>query len=346
MLSDLRTFEHYVVIDNYCAWPNLTILKDGLVGALVFNQPNHGGVEGDVELWVSPDGRPPWTLRSVAARHAPDRPRYNLAAGQGHNGVLIALVGGWCISQPHPIRTENLINPTVFRSEDAGHTWEETDTLSRPPEAGNFVAFGNVRVGKDGALYVPAYDCRMSSTERTSRLSSSYIFRSDDNGRHWGDARRIGRDGYTETDILQVADGHWLAVCRTLADYAHPDDPLGAASVTLFRGDTEAGHWERIRPLTLPSQHPGNLLALQDGRILFTCGSRIYGLQGVIVKVSEDGGATWGGDRVLVSALTMGDCGYPSTVQLEDGTLVTAYYASNAPLHRNYHMAVIRWRLE
>ncbi|MAG36216.1 MAG: hypothetical protein CL878_08225 [Dehalococcoidia bacterium] len=346
MLSDLRNFEHYVVVDNYCAWPNLTILKDGSVGALIFNKPSHGGIEGDIELWVSPDGRPPWTQRSVVARHTPDKPRYNLAAGQGQDGVLTALIGGWHISQPHPIRTDNLINPTVFRSADSGHTWEESDTVTRPPGSGNFVAFGNVRVGQDGALYVPAYDCRMSSTERTSRLSSSYVFRSDDNGHHWGDATLIGQDGFTETDILQTAEGHWLATCRTLSDYAHPEDPHGSPWVSLFRGDAKARRWVEVQPLTLPSQHPGNLLHLQDGRILLTCGSRIHGLQGVFVKVSADGGRTWGDHRVLVSALTMGDCGYPSTVQLEDGTLVTAYYANNAPHHRKYHLAIIRWRLE
>ena len=345
MKSDLHDFEHYVVIDNYCAWPNLTILHDGAVGSLIFNKPSHGGVDGDIELWVSPDGRPPWTQRSVVTQHLPNQPRYNLAAGQGHDGVLIALIGGWDIAQPHPIRTENLLTPAVYRSLDAGHTWEASETFSPPTEAGKFVAFGNIRVGQDGTLYAPAYDCRMSSPERTSRLSSPYIFRSTDNGQHWGAASLIGQDGFTETDILQLADGHWLAACRTLSDYAHPDNPHGSPWVTLFRGDRAARTWEEVQPLTLPSQHPGNLLQLQDGRILFTCGSRIRGLQGVFVKVSDDGGKTWDSHQVLVSALTMGDCGYPSTVQLDDGTLVTAYYANNAPHHGNYHMAVIRWRL-
>ena len=47
MRADLRDLEHYVAVDNSCAWPNLTILKDGSVGALIFNKPSHGGVEGE-----------------------------------------------------------------------------------------------------------------------------------------------------------------------------------------------------------------------------------------------------------------------------------------------------------
>jgi hypothetical protein len=343
--SGLREYEHYVAVDNSCAWPNLTVLPDGSVGATIFNRPSHGRVEGDVELWVSPDGRAPWSKRSAVSEHAPRTVRMNVAAGTGRDGVLVALVGGWLLDRPHAVRTRNLMRPVVCRSQDAGHTWERTDTFEPPDGAGDFVPFGNLRVGQDGALYVPAYDCRMSGPAPETRLSSSYLFRSEDNGRHWRDARLIGRDRFTETDVVQTREGHWLAAARTLADYAHPDLPGSAPSVALFRADGRARDWVEVQPLTVPAQHPGNLLALQDGRILLTCGSRVAGYAGVFTKVSEDGGRTWEFLASLVTEVTLGDCGYPSSVQLADGTSVTAYYASTAPHHHNYHMAVIRWRL-
>ena len=348
MQSDLYDFEHFVAIDNYCAWPNLTILPDGMIGALIFNRPSHGRVEGDIELWVSPDGRPPWSRRSAVTQHIPGTSRFNVAAGQGHDDVLIALVGGWLRPQTHPLRTDNLLDPLVCRSTDAGRTWEVTEAFTAPPGAGKFVPFGNIRVGQDGTLYAPAYDCRMSTPEYTSRLSSSYIFRSTDNGHHWGDATLIGRDGFVETDILQTRDGHWLAAARTLHDSAHPENPHSNAWVTLVRGDRDAATWEPSDPLTLPWQHPGNLLQLSDGRILFTCGNRVRGSYGVFVRVSEDQGKTWRAPLILVDGLLhigRADCGYPSTIQLADGTLVTAYYAIGARHHQNYHMAVLRWRL-
>jgi hypothetical protein len=52
-----------VAIDNVCAWPNLTVLRDGTIIATIFNQPCHGLWEGDVECWGSADGGRSWTLR-------------------------------------------------------------------------------------------------------------------------------------------------------------------------------------------------------------------------------------------------------------------------------------------
>lgn len=61
-------FEHYVAVDNVCAWPNLTKMPDGVIIATIFNQPCHGLWEGDVECWASEggDARPllPWVCRS------------------------------------------------------------------------------------------------------------------------------------------------------------------------------------------------------------------------------------------------------------------------------------------
>ena len=65
----------------------------------------------------------------------------------------------------------------------------------------------------------------------------------------------------------------------------------------------------------------------------------------VFLARSEDSGRTWKFLASLVTAVSLGDCGYPSTVQLADGTLVSAYYSSKASHHHNYHMAVIRWHL-
>jgi hypothetical protein len=39
-----------------------------------------------------------------------------------------------------------------------------------------------------------------------------------------------------------------------------------------------------------------------------------------------------------------GDGGYPATVQLADGRLLTAYYARKTPRHDGYHMATVAWK--
>ena len=38
--------ERFVAIDNVCAWPNLTVLRDGTLVATIFNQPSHGSLSG------------------------------------------------------------------------------------------------------------------------------------------------------------------------------------------------------------------------------------------------------------------------------------------------------------
>lgn len=52
-----------IAIDNVCAWPNLVKLQDGSLVAIVFNQPNHGRTEGDVDCWGSTDS---WPWKSSA----------------------------------------------------------------------------------------------------------------------------------------------------------------------------------------------------------------------------------------------------------------------------------------
>ena len=41
---------------------------------------------------------------------------------------------------------------------------------------------------------------------------------------------------------------------------------------------------------------------------------------------------------------TSGDMGYPSTVQLADGRMVTVFYAKQSRLHDGYHMGAIGWQ--
>jgi len=82
---------------------------------------------------------------------------------------------------------------------------------------------------------------------------------------------------------------------------------------------------------------------LADGRLLLSYGLRNDGLHGVAVRISADDGQTWLAPRVLVDLDLPVDCGYPSSAQIADGTIVTAYYAKQVTAHMRYHMGVVRW---
>ena len=156
-----------VAIDNVCAWPNLTVLRDGTIIATIFNQASHGRLPGDVECWASQDAGATWTKRGTPAPRASEGSnRMNVAAGLANNGDLLVISSGW--SGPLSGPTLGHILPAwVSRSTDGGKTWT-IDAKAFPakwPEAsrrktspdGICVPFGDILAGNDGALRVALY---------------------------------------------------------------------------------------------------------------------------------------------------------------------------------------------
>lgn len=88
---------------------------------------------------------------------------------------------------------------------------------------------------------------------------------------------------------------------------------------------------------------PSHLLKLRDGRLLMSYGYRKapYGNQ---VRVSSDHGRSWSEPLTLSSDGASGDLGYPSTVELADGELLTLWYEKFADNPRA-QLRLARWRL-
>ena len=70
---------------------------------------------------------------------------------------------------------------------------------------------------------------------------------------------------------------------------------------------------------------PSHLLRLQDGRLLMSYGHRRkpFGNQ---ARISDNHGRTWSEPITISGDGLGGDLGYPSTVQLKDGSLLTVWY--------------------
>lgn len=71
--------------------------------------------------------------------------------------------------------------------------------------------------------------------------------------------------------------------------------------------------------------YPSHLLRLRDGRVLMSHGHR-RGPLGNQARLSDDDGRTWSKPILISSDAKSGDLGYPSTVELDDGSLVTVWY--------------------
>lgn len=71
---------------------------------------------------------------------------------------------------------------------------------------------------------------------------------------------------------------------------------------------------------------PAHLLQHSSGVLISAYGYREYPYE-IKVMFSTDGGKTWDTDHVLYENTVTDDLGYPATVELDDGSLLTVFYA-------------------
>jgi len=326
-----------VAIRDVCAWPNLTVLGDGSIVATIFNQPSHGGLPGDVECWATTDGGRTWHKRGTAAPHEGNTNRMNVAAGKALNGDLVVIASGW--SEKYALGYEGargkpqVLDPWVCRSSDGGQSWsvDKTAFPAKSPEGHPVIPFGDILLGQDQALRVATYTCPPDRRDRV------YIYRSSDDGKTWTEPIPLDPNrGRNETAILSLGNGLWLAAARTIGS-----DPSGRSSfLDLYASKDDACTWQHRLPLTDSSQHPGHLARLQGGALLLSYGNRTAD-RGVDIRFSRDEGNSW--SEAFRVTDWQGDGGYPSSVQLPDGRVLTAYYAAAVEVYRGYHMGVVIW---
>ena len=335
--------ERYIAIDNKCAWPNLTLMPDGSIVASVFGEPCHLLSEGEAECWRSQDGGKSWSFLSVPVPIEKGTARGNLAAGLTHGGALVVVCSGRSNMSPKGIMrskqapAQHLLAPIVSRSEDGGTTWTHESQVFAPATS-KLLLFGDIERLPGGRL---AVSCYSSTDDHDENGDSAWVYFSDDDGRTWGDARLIG-DRYNETNLLVLGEGKMLAASRTAR----------TAKTEIFASSDGGQSWT-CRGAVTPARHmPAHLLQLQDESILLTYGVRLRGMLGVYASISRDEGITWDDPRVLFNIAAYQsdtsskgtDGGYPSSVQLADGTILTAYYCQRIPMHQRYHMGVVLWR--
>ncbi len=74
---------------------------------------------------------------------------------------------------------------------------------------------------------------------------------------------------------------------------------------------------------------PPHLIQLSSGILLSTYGRRKLPY-GIMAMMSSDGGNSWEKDIRIYENHASDDIGYPSTIELSDGTLITVFYASDS----------------
>ncbi|MBI5833420.1 MAG: exo-alpha-sialidase [Armatimonadetes bacterium] len=124
-------------------------------------------------------------------------------------------------------------------------------------------------------------------------------------------------EGYHELHAVETTDGRLLVQIRNHSR-ANEGETLQCESADGGRT------WSVPRPIGVWGL-PSHLLRLRDGRLLMTYGHRRppFGNQ---ARLSADHGRTWSEPMIVSGDGPGGDLGYPSTVELADGRLLSVWY--------------------
>jgi len=240
----------------------------------------------------------------------------------------------------------------VQRSADRLRTWERVPFVITPPDGLNWVNVHRTVVRMpDGSFVVSAVAGKRVGIGMTQGQVA--LYGTDDDGMTWhhvsyiaGDPTGLGRPTYPSLALL--ASGRLLCVMLSLEGMghfmcvSHSDDSgftwsnprcivrLGQSPWVAHR---ERGKYGSVAEGRMQGQYGGqpmmyrspDVMRLADGRIvvLFTRRRQPTGL-GVIL--SEDDGATWSREQILLKNCVGSDLGYTQATQLEDGRIFMAYY--------------------
>jgi Neuraminidase (sialidase) len=298
-------------------------LSDGTLAAVLRGGAPHIGRGGRLDWITSSDRGKTWTKpRTLVDGPQDDR---NPAFGQLRDGTLLL---AYCVLSGYDEsgrklssnRAERVFDGVyLMRSNDRGTTWTKGEKIpgtSTPPgvQSAAVSPYGKIVQLSDGtALMAVYYEANLPDGKQEFQ---SWVYRSKDSGKTWGDASLIQMNG-NETALAILKNGDLVAAVRT--------SRAGFLQVTRSK---DAGRtWSTPVAVTQNGEHPADLIQLNDGRLLMTFGER-NAPRGVHALVSSDAGATWAPEQhiPLVSDAPNVDCGYPSSIEIAPGKIATIYY--------------------
>ena len=322
-----------VVATHACGWPNLTKLCNGDLLCVYFNAPSHGQVEGDLVCAIKKTSMKRWANLSVVSQRPPNGNRMHLAVGQANNGDLLCFSSGFILEKKKFVA---FAGHWLSRSQDGGATWVEDKNPAIPSKLRNSIPYGRiVSLGKN----ILAYSCYKS--QGRGKASESWVCFSYDDGKTWDRFYKFGTNDSNEAALCSLLDGRLLAAVRTHIDH----------HVKICEFSPRSKKWKERGPVSLPMQHPADLIKVGKNCLLITYGLRNRGLMGIAVRISLDEGNSWLPPWTLHQCGDdANDLGYPSTVCMDrKGNMQTAFYTDYEPTFKKsaarYRVLVKKWNL-
>lgn len=318
----------------YSGWPTLTRREnDELLLVWSGGRAKHVCPFGQVHMMKSLDGGQTWTWPRVLIDNAID---------DRDAGILVTQKGTLLVTTFTSLAYE----PGLAKAEASG-SWPDAelqrwtaarDRLTaeqRKQQLGNWM----IRSTDGGLEWSAPYRVPLNSPHGPVQLSDGRqlyagkglwteearvgVAQSLDDGQSWewlatipirsGDDHR----NYHELHAVESSDGRLVVHIRN-----HNSKNSGE---TLQSESDDGGRtWSEPHSIGVWGL-PSHLLRLSDDRLLMSYGHRRspFGNQ---ARLSTDSGTTWSDPILISSDGVTGDLGYPSTVQLDDGSLVTAWY--------------------
>ncbi len=347
---------------GYFGWPSVTRMEDGTLATAASGLRNeHVCPFGRSVLCLSFDDGANWTSPRVV-NDSPLDDRDTGILSLGGQDLLLT----WFTSDnrtyvtqdsPHyPFWSRGLATVTdekvplyagswIRHSRDAGDSWE-------PPVRVHVSApHGPIRLAGGDLLYLGKEFGRQMEHFRKG-TGGILAARSTDGGKTWEDAGQVpvcpgtSVGNYHEPHVVELPDGRLVGMIRCQNYYNAPRlQESGIVEFSLMHTESADGGrtWSPARPLGFHGSPP-HLIRHSTGVLVCVYGYRLAPF-GQRVALSSDNGKTWEHDYILRDDGPDSDLGYPCSVELPGGDILTVYYQKPAEKSDKCALLFSRWRL-
>lgn len=348
VLPGVETGTVCAVSGKYNGWPTVAKLSNGeLIVAFSGDRQKHVCPYGKVQIVRSADNGRTWSEpQTVYSSDVVDCRDAGIM--QTKDGTLVLnfftsvgyLNAGY--KKVFDARDKNKIAEDLgywtMRSVDGGKTWvDKVRTASSSPN--NVIQLRDGRLANLGTRNVDRLWKYMP--KEFSACKKEVVFEtSSDDGKSWKIESNVPVGTNVNVNLLfephvaELCDGTLVGLVRNCSN---PQNSL--QTVSHDGGKT----WTTLRANGVDG-YPPHLLRLKDGRVLATYSKRNSATGGIYAAISSNPDKEAFGQEVLLYAWNTWDFGYPSSVQLDDGSIYTVFYA---PLRRGEKCVIksARWRL-
>ena len=335
---------------NYFAWPSVARLHDGRLAMVTSGfRMKHVCPFGKVVISYSDDEGKTWTRPTVVM----DTPLDDRDAGIlpfGENSVMITSFNNtvnmqrkWNRERNHPYINGYLDTINVEKAEERflGSTFvishDDTKTFGEVMRIPVTAPHGPCLMPDGSILYVGRQFSPTDMIQEHECIDSYRVF-SDGSYEKLGSIENIAPELLScEPHTIALADGTVIVHIRV----------QNSNTFTIYQAESHDGGRTFTKPHALLSQKggaPAHLLALSDGTLISVYGYR-EAPYGIKMMYSTDKGETWSvGHDIHVNGISH-DLGYPASVELANGDILTVFYAKEHEPGPAVIMQTV-WRLE